>query len=83
MQQLSINITSELSDIITEGAKTLSISRITNAQKNELADIYRRITNEELNLNCGGCIIKACVKVYNFFNENKYGSKEKKRNGKG
>lgn len=51
--------------IIEEGGKTHSISRITSSEKEIIAMLYEEATGERLNLYCGGCIVGACINLYN------------------
>lgn len=67
--------------IIEEGGKTRSISRITSSEKEIIAMLYEEATGEHLNLYCGGCIVGACIYLYN--QNIKDNGKDKKRNGKG
>lgn len=79
-------MTPRIMAIIEEGAKTLSIGRITSDEKEILGILYKEHTGEDLNLYCGGCLVGACVAIYNKLFKNSTNENEKrkqKRNGKG
>ena len=69
--------------IIEEGAKTLSISRITSDEKEILGILYKEHTGEDLNLFCGGCLVGACVALYNKFSNIKTNETTKRRKKRG
>ncbi len=56
-------MSSRLDEIIAEAIQCQCISRITPAEKDELASIYNTLTGEVLNLSCGACVIKACYEI--------------------
>lgn len=65
----------KLWSIIEEGAKTFSISKITSTEKELLAMLYQEQTGESLNVNCGGCLVGACIALYNQNNGKIYGKR--------
>lgn len=71
-------MTTRIHSIIEEGARTHSISRITSTEKEIIATLYEAETGENLNLYCGGCIVGACITLFNSKTLQRYEKQGKK-----
>lgn len=72
-----------IDEIMLEAVQTSTISRITGAERQEIARLYEKQTGWTMNMNCDSCIIRACF-VLNGFNhkENTLNDGKRKKNKK-
>lgn len=68
-----------INEIVNEAVKTNVISRITPEEREQLANIYKEITGEQVNPNCNACIIKMCYVINNNNKTENYGNRRSKK----
>lgn len=70
-----------LMEIINEATRQNTISRITWDERQEMAEIYKKITGEQVNPSCNACIIRMCYEINKHLkeieHENRRGKKRK------
>lgn len=66
-----------LREIINEATQQQTISRITWEERQEMAEIYKKITGEQVNPSCNACMIKISYEINKQINKVKDGRKRK------
>jgi hypothetical protein len=66
-----------LREIINEATQQQTISRITWEERQEMAEIYKKITGEQVNPSCNACMIKISYEINKQLNKVKDGNKRK------
>ena len=65
-----------------EAVQTSTISRITGAERQEIARLYELQTGWTMNANCDACIIRACFVLNGFSNKENTLNDGKRKKGK-
>lgn len=68
-----------LMEIINEATQQQTISRITWEERQEMAEIYKKITGEQVNPSCNACMIKISYEINKQINKVKDGNERRSK----